>query len=123
MAKELARKHYEVEPGLTRVIRFSGSADVEAVRTEPIKLLEVNQYTVPSGVMPLRFGPAVASGSIGGLTIVPAAGPLNAVLGALPEDNDATPTAVATSVHHLALQQVSEFAWGRRMSRRRRTDA
>jgi hypothetical protein len=62
VAKELANKHYQVEPGLTRVIRFSGPADVEAVPAEPIKLLEVNLNTVPSGVLPLRFGPSIANG-------------------------------------------------------------
>lgn len=62
VAKELAKRHYQVESGLTRVIRFSGAADIEAVPAEPIKLLEVNAATVPSGVMPLHFGPAPASG-------------------------------------------------------------
>jgi RNA polymerase subunit RPABC4/transcription elongation factor Spt4 len=62
VAKELAMKHYQVEPGLTQVIRFSGSPQVEATPVEPIKLLEINESTVPSGVMPLHFGPAVASG-------------------------------------------------------------
>src|SRR6202034_1318865 len=57
-ARELAKKHYEVEAGLTRIFRFTGKAEVENVRTEPIKLLEVNENTVPSGVMPLHFGPA-----------------------------------------------------------------
>jgi hypothetical protein len=61
-AKELAKKHYQVEPGLTKVIRFSDSAHVEFHPTEPIKLLEVNENTVASGVLPLRFGPAPASG-------------------------------------------------------------
>lgn len=62
VARELARKHYEVEPALMRVIRFSGSPQIEALPAEPIKLLEVNDATVPSGVMPLHFGPAFASG-------------------------------------------------------------
>ncbi len=62
VAKELAMKHYQVEPGLTQVIRFSGSPQMEATPAEPIKLLEINEGTVPSGVMPLHFGPAVASG-------------------------------------------------------------
>ena len=30
--------------------------------SEPIKLLEVNENTVPSGIMPLGFGPAPAAG-------------------------------------------------------------
>ncbi len=62
MARELAKKHYEIEPGLTRVIRCSGAAEIEFGPTEPVKLLEVNENTVPSGVLPLHFGPAPASG-------------------------------------------------------------
>lgn len=61
-AKELARKHFEVEEGLETVVRLSGSADVEVLPAEPIKLLEVNSNTVPSGVMPIIFGPSPASG-------------------------------------------------------------
>ncbi len=61
-ARELARKHYEIESGITRIIRFTNPADGQIDRAEPIKLLEVNENTVPSGVMPLFFGPAPASG-------------------------------------------------------------
>ena len=59
---ELARKHYQVEAGLTHVIRINGSAEVEFRPDEPIKLLEVNENTVPSGIMPIQFGPSPASG-------------------------------------------------------------
>ena len=61
-ARELAKKHFQVEPGLTKIIRFSGAAQTEFLPAEPIKLLEVNRDTVASGVMPLHFGPAPASG-------------------------------------------------------------
>jgi hypothetical protein len=61
-AKELAKRHYQTEPGLTHVFRFSGAPTVEVGAAEPIKLLEVNRDTMPSGVMPLSFGPAPASG-------------------------------------------------------------
>jgi hypothetical protein len=61
-ASELARKHYEVEPGLTRVIHFSGAPTLELPTDGTIKLLEVNTNTVPSGVMPLGFGPAPEAG-------------------------------------------------------------
>ena len=44
--------------GITRILRFTGRAEVEVLRAEPIKLLEVNANTVPSGIMPLRFGAA-----------------------------------------------------------------
>ena len=38
-AKELAKKHYQVEGGLTHVIRIGGIAEVEFRPNEPIKLL------------------------------------------------------------------------------------
>ncbi|CAN5186536.1 hypothetical protein BH10PLA2_BH10PLA2_28010 [soil metagenome] len=62
MARELASRHFQVEPGLTHVVRYSSSADLELVPSEPVKFLEVNQNTVPSGILPLRFGPAPSSG-------------------------------------------------------------
>ncbi len=62
VAKELARKHYQAEAGLQTIIRLTGSAEVEVRPFEPIKLLEVNANTVPSGVLPVSFGPALASG-------------------------------------------------------------
>lgn len=59
-ARELARRHFQVEDGLTRIFRIEAVAEVS--ENEPIKLLEVNTATVPSGVMPLHFGPAPGSG-------------------------------------------------------------
>ena len=61
-AAELAKKHYQVETGLTQVFRITGSADVEVRPSEPIKLLEVNENTVPAGIMPIQFGPSPALG-------------------------------------------------------------
>ena len=57
-ANVLAGKHYEVETGLTQVFRITETADVEVTKNEPIKLLEVNENTVPSGIMPIQFGPS-----------------------------------------------------------------
>lgn len=62
VARDLARKHYEIEAGVTQIVRITGSAEVEADPVEPIKLLEVNENTVAAGVMPLHFGPVPASG-------------------------------------------------------------
>jgi hypothetical protein len=62
VAKYLAAKHYQVEGGLTRIFRLTGAAEVEVKPAEPIKLLEVNDDTFPSGVRPLQFAPAPASG-------------------------------------------------------------
>jgi len=58
----LAQKHYLVEPGMTQIFRITGDAAVEIRPAEPIKLLEVNEYTVPSGILPIHFGPSPASG-------------------------------------------------------------
>jgi hypothetical protein len=62
VARELARKHYDVEAGLVRIFRLSGPDDAELTPAEPIKLLEVIEGTFPSGARPLQFGPAPASG-------------------------------------------------------------
>ena len=61
-AAALARKHYQIETGMTQIFRLTGSADVEFRPNEPIKLLEVNENTVPAGIMPIQFGPSPASG-------------------------------------------------------------
>lgn len=61
-AKLLAEAHYGVEPGIARIFRITASAEAEARPNEPIKLLEVNEFTAATGVMPLHFGPAPTSG-------------------------------------------------------------
>lgn len=62
VARELAKKHFRAERKLQQVFRLLGSAEVEEKPAEPIKLLEVNAATVPSGVLPVSFGPAPAGG-------------------------------------------------------------
>lgn len=62
VTQELARRHYESEPGITEIYTICAPSELEAVPTEPIKLLEVNQQTIASGIMPLGFDPAPASG-------------------------------------------------------------
>ncbi len=57
-AAALARAHYEVEPGLRAIYRIEGP-DPNYLR---IKLLEVNEQTVPTGIMPVGFPPHPASG-------------------------------------------------------------
>jgi hypothetical protein len=54
-ARILARRHYEIEPGISRVIRLMGANERDP--KEPIKLLEVNRNTIPAGIVPLHFGP------------------------------------------------------------------
>jgi hypothetical protein len=55
VAHQLAEAHCRVEPSITRVVRLV-SANEEDSR-EPIKLLEVNPETSPSGIVPIAFGP------------------------------------------------------------------
>ncbi len=62
IAKDLARKHYEIEPGTTRIFKLRDQPDVEQLSSTPIKLLELNIDTTPSGIMPLYFGPVPSSG-------------------------------------------------------------
>lgn len=61
-ARELANRHFEVESGLTHIFRLAVQPEVERNASEPIKLLEVNEATVSSGIVPLHFGPAPAHG-------------------------------------------------------------
>ena len=50
VAALLAEAHREAEPGIVRIVSI-GEADVR----EPVKLLEVNPATSPSGVFPIAF--------------------------------------------------------------------
>jgi hypothetical protein len=56
VAKDLARRHFELEGGITRIFRVH-AAGGESAASEPIVLLEVNENTVPAGILPLQFGP------------------------------------------------------------------
>jgi hypothetical protein len=60
--QKLAQTHYELEPGIIQIHSVFGSRAMESRAAEPIKLLEVNQHTIASGVIPLGFDPAPASG-------------------------------------------------------------
>ena len=61
---------------------------------------------------------AIARGSSGGFAIGSAGGPVDAVLGALPDDADAQTSPISSLVQDLALEQV--LAQGRQSSRRPR---
>jgi hypothetical protein len=61
-AHRLAATHYEVEPGMRVIYRVMGPGEDRNGRDEPIKLLEVNEDTVPAGVQPLYFTALPASG-------------------------------------------------------------
>lgn len=60
--KKLARAHYIYEPGISAIFTICTDAAHEALPSEPIKLLEVNENTIPSGIMPLGFDPSPANG-------------------------------------------------------------
>jgi hypothetical protein len=60
--RTLARAHYASEPGIRQIFTVLGNAADEMLPNEPIKLLEVNEDTVPSGIMPLGFDPVPGSG-------------------------------------------------------------
>lgn len=62
IARKLAKAHFGIEPGITHIFRLQEATERESLATTPIKLLEVNVNTPASGVMPLHFGPAPASG-------------------------------------------------------------
>jgi hypothetical protein len=53
VAELLAAAHCEAEPGITRIVRLVSAQ--EADPREPVKLLEVNPATSPSGVLPIAF--------------------------------------------------------------------
>jgi hypothetical protein len=69
VARSLAESHYRVDPGIVRVFRLV-SPTHESSPAEPIKLLEVNEETSMSGIVPVYFGPHVASGVIFASVIV-----------------------------------------------------
>jgi hypothetical protein len=54
--RTLAFAHYDLEPEITEIYTLKARPELENSLNEPIKLLEVNGTTVPSGVMPLAFG-------------------------------------------------------------------
>jgi hypothetical protein len=58
----LANKHYAIEPGITRIVRLTNTTVDESLETEPIKLLEVSETTVPLGIQPIWFGPIAQRG-------------------------------------------------------------
>jgi hypothetical protein len=55
VARKLADAHYAYEPGNTKIFAIVARPECESLATEPIKLLEVNKLTIPSGIMPLGF--------------------------------------------------------------------
>lgn len=53
VARLLAEAHRAMEPTISRIIRLVAEREDEA--REPVKLLEVNPATSPSGIFPIAF--------------------------------------------------------------------
>jgi len=63
VAQTLASAHFQSDPGITRIFRLLARDDaVEGCADEPIKLLEINEHTIPNGIQPVRFGPDASDG-------------------------------------------------------------
>lgn len=62
IAEKLAMAHFQSDPGIVKIVRLRVNEEQEARAHEPIKLLEVDENTVPSGIQPVYFGPNAASG-------------------------------------------------------------
>jgi hypothetical protein len=60
--RALARAHYSYEPGITQIFTIRSRPECEASPDEPIKLLEVNENTIASGIHPLGFDPVPSAG-------------------------------------------------------------
>jgi hypothetical protein len=65
VARILADRHYQIDPDVVKIFRIEASSKTEEeLPKEPIKLLEVNNSTIPSGVMPIEFSPHPPSGIV-----------------------------------------------------------
>jgi hypothetical protein len=53
IALELANAHRNMEPTINRIVRLI--TESESDESEPVKLLEVNPATSPSGIFPIAF--------------------------------------------------------------------
>jgi hypothetical protein len=53
-ARELADAHLRQESSISRIVRLVSNREDDA--DEPLKLLEVNSETFPSGIVPIYFG-------------------------------------------------------------------
>lgn len=56
VASNLADAHYRIERSIRKIFRVRNAA-TEGNGDDPIKLLEVNEATIPSGILPVYFGP------------------------------------------------------------------
>jgi hypothetical protein len=78
IALVLARAHYSLEPTITRIMRLVGPNEADG--SEPIKLLEVNPATSPSGIWPIAFTPNPPEVPYGSVVIEVTQDEYNAIL-------------------------------------------
>jgi hypothetical protein len=62
VARRLAESHYRTDATIVQIIRLSTGDEAEQSPDEPVKLLEVNEATVESGILPLGFNAHPESG-------------------------------------------------------------
>ncbi len=64
VARDLAERHYLIDSGVTSIFRIvSAEPGRESDPDEPIKLLEVYEFSTPTGdIRPIYFGPHPPSG-------------------------------------------------------------
>jgi hypothetical protein len=55
IARRLAEAHRQEQTSITQIVRLLGPQEADG--SEPIKLLEVNPATSPSGIWPIAFTP------------------------------------------------------------------
>lgn len=56
-AMKLAQAHYKAESSVAKVFRINGLTKNEANDIDAFGLLEVNDFTISAGIMPVEFGP------------------------------------------------------------------
>jgi hypothetical protein len=64
VAFRLAQSHFAVEPGISMIFRLLSEEARENEPREPVKLLEVNEDSIPVGIRPVYFRPHSASGIV-----------------------------------------------------------
>jgi hypothetical protein len=62
VAERIALDHFAVDSGVSRIFRYRASSDLESDPKEPIKLLEVYDFAIPSGIVPVYLPPHLPSG-------------------------------------------------------------
>jgi hypothetical protein len=58
----LAQHHYDMEQAVTDIFELEETSTASEAACERISLLEVNENTIPSGIVPIPFDPLPASG-------------------------------------------------------------